>query len=189
MSEIGPSRVTVRTLQKCEYTIRLERDITCPDDFAEEFACLQQAGPDDVVRFLLLSAGGELGTGLQLIRAIKACQATTIGVIGLDCASAASAVALACDGWEVDEMSSMMVHTASISFGQDKLRNVAAAANHSQKMIERFIDSTYTGFLTEEEILDVKNGKDLYFEGEDLADRLNTFADYRESLVNVAEAA
>lgn len=183
MSENGTSRVTVRTLQKSEYTIRLERDITEPDDFAEEFAALQQAGPDDVVKILIMSGGGDFQTCLQIIRAIKACDAYTIAVIGVECASAASAIALACDDWEVDEMSGMMVHTATIALGQAKLRNVLAAAEFNQKMIERFVDMAYTGFLSEEELLDVKNGHDLYFDGQDLADRLSSYSEYRDAVI------
>ncbi|MNF78506.1 hypothetical protein D3C84_606930 [compost metagenome] len=48
------------------------------------------------------------------------------------------------------------------------------------QQIENFVRVVYTGFLTEEEILKVLDGKELYFAGEELAARLQAFADYRD---------
>ncbi len=42
--------------------------------------------------------------------------------------------------------------------------------------------TTYAGFLTEEEIQRVIDGKEMYFEGDELAQRLSSYAQYRDAL-------
>ncbi|MNQ87704.1 hypothetical protein D3C85_1029370 [compost metagenome] len=108
------------------------------------------------------------------------CDANIVGWIGPTCASAATAIALQCDGWEVDDTSSFMIHTGSFAPGFGKARDVEAATRHNVQQIENFVRVVYTGFLTEEEILKVLDGKELYFAGEELAARLQAFADYRD---------
>jgi len=47
-------------------------------------------------------------------------------------------------------------------------------------MIERFVRMTYTGFLTENEIVAVIGGTDMWIEGDDLVQRLIAFSQYRD---------
>lgn len=175
-------RVSVRTQSSTEYNIRLARGITSPDDFAEEFMALQSAQENDIVKIDIVSGGGSLDTCVMIRRAMRNCPAKIVGWIGPTCASAATAIALQCDGWEVDEMSSFMVHTGSFGPGYGKSPDVIASALHTAKMLEKFIRLVYTGFLTEEEIVQVLDGKELYFEGEELFTRLEKYAEYRDSL-------
>lgn len=176
---VDVSRVSVRQTSRREFLIRFARPITAPDDFSEEFQALANAGPDDLVRIHFMTPGGSLDTTLMLQKAVRECAATVIGHIGMECASGGTAVALACDGWEVDDMSGFMIHTATFGVGREKTRNVVASAEWSQRMIEKFVDLTYTGFLTEQELEVVKEGKDMYFDGDDLANRLEDYHVYR----------
>lgn len=137
---------------------------------------------------ILNTPGGSLETALILCKALRACEARTSAFIGWTCASAGTAIALACDEWEIDEYSSFMVHTASYGIGYQSTPNVAAAVQHSDKMISRFVENTYRGFLNEAELEIVKAGRDVYFEGEELAKRLGDFADYRYALEEAAHA-
>lgn len=175
-------RVSVRTQVANEYNIRLARDISCPDDFSEELMCLNSATENDLVRFDIVSGGGRLDTCVMIRRAMSQCPAKIIGWIGPTCASAASAIALQCDAWEIDEMSSFMVHTGSFGPRVGKSPDVVASTLHTAKMLEKFVRSVYTGFLTDKEIEQVLDGKELYFEGEELATRLEAYAEYRDSL-------
>lgn len=173
-------RIMVRQHHSNEFILRLAREISEPDDFSDEFQLLAAAGPKDTIKIQICSPGGSVNTCHMLQRAIEECEANVTGWIGPTCASSAGAIALACDDWEVDEMSSLMVHTGSFSPGWGKSQDVVAAATHTDKMVTKFIRNTYTGFLTEEEILQVIDGKEFWFEGEDLANRLSAYADYRE---------
>lgn len=188
MSEEKPNRIMMRENVGRDYVIRICRPITEVDDFDDELQVLAGAGPNDTVKLILNTPGGSVDTALILCKALRACEARTSAFIGFTCASAGTTIALACDEWEIDEYSSFMVHTGSYGLGYDSAPNVFACAQHMEKMINRFVENTYTGFLTPAEMEVVKNGRDVYFEGEELAQRLGDFADYRYALEEAAHA-
>lgn len=181
-----PNRIMMRENVSRNYVIRICREISEVDDFDDELQVLAGAGPNDSVQLILNTPGGSVDTALILCKALRACEARTSAFIGFTCASAGTAIALACDEWEIDEYSSFMVHTASYGIGHQTAPNVYASVQHSEKMITRFVENTYSGFLTPEEMEIVKNGRDVYFEGEELAQRLGAFADYRYALEEAA---
>lgn len=183
MSEVdnNVNRIMVRQNHANDYIIRLARDISEPDDFADEFQLFAGAGPQDTIKLQIVSGGGQVNTCHMIRKAMEECEARIIGWIGPTCASAAGAIALGCDEWEVDELSSLMVHTGSFSPGWGKSQDVVAAATHQDKMVTKFIRTTYTGFLTEAEILQVIDGKEFWFEGDELVQRLMAFSEYRDT--------
>lgn len=176
-----PNRIMVNQHVASEYRLRLAREITAPDDFEEEFQLFAAAGERDVINIEIVSPGGSMDTGHLLCRAIHRTAAHTVAYIGPTCASAATAIALACDEWEIDEMSSFMIHTASYGY-VGIAPHVKANVDHSDKMIARFVRNTYAGFLTEDEIERVLDGKEMYFEGDELAERLTAYSEYRDAL-------
>lgn len=176
-----PQRIMVRQSHANDYIIRLAREISEPDDFSDEFQLFAGAGPQDQIKLQIVSGGGSLNTCHMIRKAMEECEAKIIGWIGPTCASAAGAIALACDEWEVDEMSSLMVHTGAFSPGWGKSQDVVASAVHQDRMVTKFIRNTYTGFLTETEILQVIDGKEFWFEGDELVERLEAFSEYRQA--------
>lgn len=176
-----PNRILVREETSREYTIRLSRSIGEADEFEDEFQVLAAAGPNDLVRILINSDGGSVATALLLCKAIRECEAHTVAYIGFMCASAATAIALACSEWEIDDNSSFMLHTATYG-AYGKAPEIAMQVKHMDKMISRFVSNTYAGFLTEAEIAEMLGGKDFWIEGEELANRLTAYASYRNAL-------
>lgn len=185
MSE-SPNRIMVKEDISRTYVIRLSRTITEADDFEDEFQVLAAAGPNDVVKIIINSDGGTISTALLLCKAIRECEAHTVAFIGMFCASSATLIALACSEWEIDTESSFMIHTATYGL-YGKAQEVSAQARHMDKMITRLMYSAYTGFLTQEEIQGVIDGKDMWLEGEELAGRLNAFGEYRQALTEAIE--
>jgi ATP-dependent protease ClpP protease subunit len=181
MSEEKPSRIMVNQHIVNEYHLRLARPITEIDDFEEEFQLFAAAGERDVIKMDIVTPGGSVDTAHMLCRAIANTAAHTIAYIGPTCASAGTAIALACEEWEIDDMSSFMVHTVQYGYS-GTAPHVKANVDHNDMMIERFVRSTYTGFLTEEEILRVLDAREIYFEGDELAQRLEAYAQYRQAL-------
>ncbi len=165
-----------------DYVIRLARPITEADDFADELQVLAGAGPHDTIKMLLVTPGGSVDTCRVITKAMEECEAHITGWIGPTCASAGSAIALACDDWEVDDMSTLMIHNGSFGTGFGKTKDILAYTQHTDKMLERFVRVTYTGFLSEEEILQVIDGKELYFDVDNgLVERLTAFAELRDA--------
>lgn len=179
MSAESPNRILVKEEISREYTIRLSREITAADDFEDEFQVLACAGPNDTVKVLINSDGGNLATALLICKALRECEARTVAYIGMFCASAATIIALACDEWEIDENSSFMIHTATYGL-YGKLPEVAAQQRHMERAINRICVNAYTGFLTETEIQATIEGKDFWFDGDELAERLTSFAEFRD---------
>lgn len=179
MSDRDAQRIMVRYNTSADYVIRLARPITEADDFADEFQILAAAGKDDTVRMLIVSPGGSLDTCSLITKSMAECKASITGWIGPTCASAGSAIALACDDWEVDEMSCLMIHTASFGDG-GKAPEVEASVASKLRQIRRWVTNTYAGFLTEEEIENVIAGRDYWFDVENgLVERLTAYAEYR----------
>lgn len=174
-------RIMVRHNTSSDYVIRLARPITEADDFADELQVLAGAGQDDTVKMLIVSPGGSLDTCTLITKAMYECQAHITGWIGPTCASAGGAIALACDDWEVDEMSVLMIHTASFGDG-GKAPEVEAGVSSKLRQIRRWVTNTYTGFLTEEEIENVIGGRDYYFDVDNgLVERLTAYGEYRDA--------
>lgn len=179
MMQEKPNRIFVKQTVHNEYTVRMAREISEPDDFDDELNLLSMCGSEDTVKILVVSPGGYLTTCNLLTKALRETKARTVGYIGSSCASAATAIILACDEWEIDEQSSFMIHTASLGV-IGKAPEIEVELAHRLRLVRRWVESTYKGFLTDEEIENVIAGRDYYFEGEELAKRLIAYADYRE---------
>lgn len=179
--EMKPNRILMTQHVATEYHVRMARPITEVDDFDDEFQMLASAGERDLVKFEIVTPGGSMDTAHMLCRAIHRTAAHTIAYIGPTCASAGTAIALACEEWEIDDMSSFMIHTGSYGY-VGMAPHIKANVEHTDKMMERFVRLTYTGFLSEEEIERVLDGREMYFEGEELAQRLIAFSQYRDAM-------
>lgn len=164
-----------------KFIVRMHNPIGAASEYANLFNLLDSAGEDDEIKLDLSSPGGSLDTCILLRRAIKDCAAHVTCRIGPTCASAAGAIALACDGWEVDDMSTMMVHTGSFAPGYGKVHDIHAASAHTLEQIRRFVRSTYKNFLTDVEIDAVLDGKEMYIGPEELEERLGVYSEARES--------
>lgn len=179
-----PRRVITRTFtnQSTEYTIRITRPITEIDDFEEEIMALEEATENDFVMIQLSSPGGSLETCDFLCRRIQECKAPVFVEIGLTCASAASAICLQADDWEIHDSSTMMVHACSYSPGWGKEVDVFSSATYTNRVNREWVERTYKGFLSEIELQSVLDGKDLYFYADDLRERLPKYMEYRIEL-------
>lgn len=164
--------VLANTYQVTEYYVYLTGVIGTPDMYMDIFSILTSAGENDVVKFYLNSPGGNLATATMIIDHIRECQAHCIGFIGVECASAMSAIALAMDEIVVTDLSTMMVHSFSYSVG-GSAGNVHNHADFHLQYNERWIRTTYQYFLTEEEIQRVLVGGELFFNADSIVERWN----------------
>ena len=176
-----PSQVISRTMVINEYDLYLHGEISHDaDEYMEHFAVYHTAGSDDLIRLWIQSPGGSVAVGHQYIKHMQRCPATIVAVIGMGTASEGTAICLAADDWEVDEMSTFLVHGFSYgTYGHEA--QVYNTATFNKKLNERSLRNTYSGFLNEDEILEALKGVDLLFDGEELLERLQNFKEYRAS--------
>lgn len=172
-------RITVAESCSRDFIIKIWREISDPEDFMEEISIIENAREGDFITLDICSPGGRLDTAMLVIRAIRNCQCPVIAKIGPDCSSAASAIALSCHGWIVDESSSLMAHTCSYSPGWGKEVDIAAHVDYTRKMNKTFMSQIYRGFLSESEISDLLKGTPFYFDSDELDTRLQAFSEFR----------
>jgi ATP-dependent protease ClpP protease subunit len=178
MLQLKQSQVVQRSIQHTEYNLYFHGYIENPSDYMEHFAVYKQAGPNDVINLYLNSPGGSLSTTIEYVDHMRECEAPIVGFIGADCCSGASVVALQCDGWQLSEFSSMMVHEIS-SGAIGKNSENKRYLNFLDKQNDRFMRTIYAGFLSEEEIELCLDGKDLWLDYEELQERFENLNQIR----------
>ncbi len=177
---LSAPQVLTKTYANSVIDIYLDGEITDPDRYREAYHALSNAAPQDIIFLHINSVGGRLDAGIQIINHINRCEARVVGVLHMECASMASAIALACDDWELNTFSTMMIH--SCSYGAvGKQSDILSRVEFSTKFNEEFIRETYSGFLSEEEIKAVLRGDDLYFGSKQIDKRLEAFVEYRSN--------
>jgi len=165
-----PSQVITNTISFTEYNLYLHGEIGQPDDFMEHFAVYKSAGEGDLIRLYINSPGGSLSTGMEYIRHMRECSANIIAVLGVEVASMASAIALEADEIELDEMSTLLIH--SFQYGtQGSEFSVYNQAQFNNRLNQRWIENHFGEFLSEEELEDVFKGVDILLDAEQISQR------------------
>lgn len=163
------------------YEYYLVGDIGEPDEYIELCNALRSANESDQFILRFNSGGGLLSTGNMIINAIRDSQAHVHGYIEQDCGSMATMIFLACHSWSLSDSAEFFAHNASGgTFGKEN-ENYASTM-FTRKKIHRMMKERYAGFLTEQEIENVLNGQDYYFDVEEIADRLDSYTDYKQKI-------
>lgn len=171
--------ITARQKVSTEYDVSIRDDIDSNDYFADLIELLRTASEEDVFHLHFSTDGGMLDATQELLAAMSVTEATVVGHLVNKAISAGSIIFLNCHEWQVYAGSHMMVHQMSYSAGGGN-QNVKGQVDFYARMNEKLVKNTYTGFLTPEEIQDVLNGKDVYLEDADVAERLEQYAEFRQ---------
>lgn len=166
----GLSKVLVSQKVVNEYSLYLIDTIISADQYIDHFATFKEAGPDDVIFLHLNSQGGSVSVGQMYIRHMRECVAPIIGFVGMDCASQCAAIAMQCDDLVTDEMSTMLIHSFSYGAQKDAV-GVYKQATFNMKLNETWLNSNFTGMLTEEEREDVLKGADVLLDSTQIEGR------------------
>lgn len=185
---LGGQDSFVKSFNSNEYELFIDDYVDSPACYREHYRIFVNATPNDVIFLHINSNGGRVDAGLQLINFMKQCQAKIIGVLHCNAASMGSGLALSCDELILNEHSTMMIHTASYgAYGKET--DVKAHVDFFNKSNERFIRNLYTHFLSEEEILRVLDGKEIWLHSEEIAERWATLKQAREDAQDEARTA
>lgn len=140
---------------------------------------MEQLTEDDVAIFKIANDGGHLSGAIAVMNAINDCEAPVIGELCGHAASAATLILLSCDGVRVKPYSTMMIHGAAFGSGGHQTNVV----NHSlfiDAHARDILSAVYKDFLTEEEFSDVLKGLEVYFNYEQIIERLEKRDKIRE---------
>jgi len=151
----------------------LSGDVLSPEEYIEWFDQIRNAGPNDMVKIHINSPGGDLFTAIQFLRVVAECEAHVVTSVEGSCMSAATLIFINADSYEVSPHSVFMFHNYSTAM-YGKGGELYDGIIHERKWSERLLREVYEDFLTEEEIAAILDNKDIWMDGEEVAQRLVT---------------
>ena len=156
------------------YQVSMQQVFGNPYLYDETIYLLQTASPNDVISFTINSDGGDLMSLVALQNAIRMSEAKIVMILLGACASAGGAFFLTdADEYIVGSFTHMMVHNMICGVGFDDTQKIATRARFNESLNIRFVQESYEGFLTEQEIYDVThNSKELYLDEFEIRERL-----------------
>ena len=166
--------------QMTQYTVPIDEGIMEPSYYRGIVNMLSNANEQDIVIFKINSPGGRMDGLLSLLDAIDTTEAMTIADITGECASAASILALNCDQCVVGKHAELLAHEVRYGIGGKSSDNLSHV-QHIKKISDKLIWDTYEGFLTDDEIESVLNGKELFLDSDEIVERLNKRQALREA--------
>lgn len=153
------------------YEFYLSGEIESSEEYVEWFDTIRHAGENDVIKIYINSPGGDVFTSVQFMRVLQESAATVVVSVEGLCASAATMIMLCADTIEISEHSTFMIHNYSGgTFG--KGGEMLDQLQHERKWSEKLLRQVYKDFLTEDEIQSVLNNKDIWMDGEEVAERM-----------------
>jgi len=141
-----------------------------PAVYSELCHKLRTAEKGDTFTIHLNTPGGMIDSAMMIIDAIKASKAKVTAQLTGTVASAGTIIALSCDQVAVADHTAFMIHNYSGGL---------SGKGHEMKARQEFIDSSlkaafesfYQGFLTEKEMKDVIDGKDMWMGKDEVIER------------------
>lgn len=179
MTEDGGVAVVITPQIHNQIDIYLTGEIGNSEKYLPAYHTLVSASPNDIVYLYINSEGGNADTAIQFRHSIENCSAMVVGVVQGTCMSAASMILLACDSFVVADFSIIMCHNyRGISSGKGS--EMFDQITFTRKWSEDMVREIYKGFLSEDEIVQVMDGKDIWMNHNEARERLQKFIQIRD---------
>lgn len=132
---------------------------------------LLTANEHDEFTLLINSPGGILDSAFMVVDAISSSNAKIKCRLTGTVASAATIIALTCDEIETSFNLAFMIHNYSSVALSGKGHEMKARQKFMDKELNKSFKKYYSGFLSDEEIEDVIDGKDIWINAEEVNER------------------
>lgn len=142
------------------------------NSFLDLINTLKTAEEHDTIFIYLNTPGGSLRTTVQILSAMRQCQAMVVTCLEGEVCSAGTLIFLAGKKHVVNANCTFMIHNYSQWLG-GKGNEVALRVKYSEQYFKKLALDLYNGFLSEEEIQSVIEGKDYWMDSEEVIERLN----------------
>jgi ATP-dependent protease ClpP protease subunit len=146
-------------------------EIEDPEPYLDLINTLKISEEHDTIYIYLNTPGGSLDTAMQIISSIKQSKAHVITSLEGTCASAGTLIFLSGDSFIINGHSTFMVHGYSHFVG-GKGHEVKARVQYTEEFFEQIANDFYKDVLKPEEIQEVLNGVDIWFDSKKLIERL-----------------
>lgn len=147
------------------FNIYLTREIESADQFTSAIEVLQAAGENDTVVIHLSTPGGSLDATDTFLMAMQDCEAKIIIRASGGVHSAGTVILMHADEFYLSDNFNSLIHNGSTGVG-GKFSDFKAQAKHTIDYMHKVLRKTYAGFLTDKEIEDLIEGKDIWLDGE-----------------------
>lgn len=154
-----------------QYDFYITGMIESPKNYIKWFDLIRNCQENDVIVFHINSYGGDITTILQFIKAIKETKAKIIASIEGECSSAATMIFLIANEHYIEDNSIFMIHNYS-GMAEGKGGEMYNRILFERKWSEDLIKVIYKDFLTEKEITDVLDNKDIWLSADEVMKRL-----------------
>lgn len=141
-----------------------------PSFYNELCYLLENSVPSETIYLHINTPGGMIDSAFMIIDAIKASKARVVGKLSGSVCSAGTLISMVCDELEVADHTSFMIHNYSGGI---------IGKGHEMKSRQEFLDSSlnsafrsfYSGFLTEDEMDEIIDGKDYWMDKHEVLTR------------------
>lgn len=144
-----------------------------PGMFLDLINTLKTAEEHDTIFIYLNTPGGSLQTTIQIISAMRQCAANIVTCLEGEVCSAGTLIFLAGNKHIVNPNCTFMIHNYSQWIG-GKGNEVALRVKYSEQHFKKLAMDLYKGFLSEQEIQSVIEGKDYWMDSDEVIRRLNS---------------
>lgn len=141
--------------------IYLTDTITYPSEYNKTCYVLDNAVHGDIVTMHINNGGGHIDSAFQIINSMKNSKAHIIGKLSGTVASASTVIALHCHAFDVADYTAFMIHNYSGGV-MGKGHEIKAQQDFVDKELNSAFRTIYSGFLTEKEMAQVINGRDIW---------------------------
>jgi hypothetical protein len=118
----------------------------------------------------LSTNGGSLDATDTFLQAMRNCEARIVVKASGGVHSAGSVILLEADEFFLSDNFNCLIHNGSCGAGGD-FNKFVAHAKYTQEYMERVMRTTYAGFLTDDEITALIDGKDFWLNAEQFVER------------------
>lgn len=181
--EMGSSYIKSARQDAYSHQVSFDKGIGDPYLYRDLINLLYMADENTEFNFFINSPGGNLSAAMAIIEAIKGSDALVRAIVTGECHSAASIITLNCHEIIITDSAHMLVHTASYGAGGNT-HMVQSHVDFSTKMINKILDTTYSGFLLPQELDDVKRGIEFWFDSDDIKTRLDDRKKYLDTKID-----
>mgnify|MGYP005987366593 CR=1 FL=1 len=153
-----------------KHTVYLTNEFAEPSLYNKLCHELVNANEYDEFTLVINSPGGILDSAFMIINAINTSSAKITARLVGTIASAATIIALSCDELIISDDLAFMIHNYSAGM-QGKGHEMKARQKFMDNQLENSFKNYYLGFLSEEEIQDILEGKDIWLNSKEVKDR------------------
>lgn len=146
-------------------------EVESSEEYIEWFDTIRSASQNDVIKIYINSPGGDLFTAIQFLRVLTDTEASVIISVEGACMSAATLIFMCGHQYEISPHSMFMFHNYS-SGVVGKGGEMYDRLQHERSWSEKLFQDVYADFLTEREIKQILENKDLWMDGDEVIKRL-----------------